>query len=63
MVRETVAIDTLARSATVRISIRRGFFFAAPAADLFLLTGMIATRMRLQDTLGSEEIKKQISAH
>ena len=39
MVRETVAIETLARSATVRISMRMGFFLAA-RADLVFFVAM-----------------------
>jgi hypothetical protein len=60
MVRETVAIETLARSATVRISMRTGFFLA-PREDLVFLVAMSnGARMRLQDTLEFSEIKKQM---
>ena len=60
MVRETVAMETLARSATVRMSMRTGFFLA-PRADLVFLVAMSSgPRMRLQNTLEFSEIKKQI---
>src|SRR5436309_857475 len=41
MVRETVAMETLARSATVRMSMRTGFTLA-PRADLVFLVAMRA---------------------
>src|SRR5579871_6450444 len=43
MVRETVAMETLARSATVRMSINTGFFLG-PRADLVFLVGIWSRR-------------------
>src|ERR1700739_4229652 len=61
MVRETVAMETLARSATVRMSMGTGFF-RAPRTELAFFEGIDSgMRMRLQNIPAGREINIQKS--